>query len=129
VGEQRGSDALRLVVDGRPVARAEVASTELSRLRGLLGRRGTAGALLLTRCASVHGTGMVFVLDVGLLAGDPGGDMTVLRTTVLRPFGLVRKRRGVQHVLEAQRGAFARWGLRTGSQLRIEPGSSDEDMP
>jgi uncharacterized membrane protein (UPF0127 family) len=109
-----------LLVDGRPAAGVRVAATPLQRLRGLLGRRNTDEALLLLRCTSVHAVGMLFTLDVALLTGDPGGELTVLRTTVLRPFGMTLPRRGVQHVLEAQRGAFAAWGVAPGVRLQVE---------
>lgn len=111
-----------LRVDGRPVAAVEVVDTPWRRLRGLLGRRGTDGALLLVRCSSVHSVGMLFSLDVALLTGDPDGELTVLRTLRLPPFGVTRPMRGAQHVLEARRGAFARWDLVTGGRLLVVPG-------
>lgn len=104
----------RLIVDGRDTCELRVADSYLTRLRGLLGTRGTAGALLLSPCNGVHGMGMAYSLDVALLAED----WTVRRVAVLRPFGLVPPRRGVRHVLEAQRGAFERWGLAEGSRLQ-----------
>lgn len=103
----------RLIVDGRDTCDLLVAGSYLTRLRGLLGTRGTSGALLLSPCNGVHGVGMVYSLDVALLDQD----WTVRHTAVLRPFGLVPPRRGVRLVLEAQRGAFERWGLTTGSRL------------
>ena len=54
---------------------------------------------------------MVFTLDVAQLDDE----MRVIRTCRLRPFGLVAPRRGTRHVLEAQAGAFAGWGVRPGS--------------
>jgi uncharacterized membrane protein (UPF0127 family) len=104
-------------VNGQDVAAVQVADTYLARLRGLLGRRGTDGALLLSSCTSVHAAGMAFTLDVALLDAD----LTVLRTTRLRPFGLVLPRPGVVHILEAEHGAFGRWGLFPGVRLTIDP--------
>ena len=112
-GGQEVGDRARLRVDGRDVAPLVVADSYLGRLRGLLGRRGFDGALLLRRCSSVHAAGMVFVLDVAQLDDE----LRVIRTCRLRPFGLVAPRRGARHVLEAQAGAFASWGLRPGSVL------------
>ena len=43
----------------------EVASTHADRVRGLLGRDGLEGGLLLPRCRSVHTMGMRFPIDVG----------------------------------------------------------------
>ena len=104
----------RLWVDGSDVAPLYLAETYLSRTKGLLGTRGLNGALLISPCNSVHGLGMIYVLDVALLDAQ----LKVLHTLTLRPFGATRPRRGVKHVLEAERGAFADWELRVGSQLR-----------
>lgn len=86
--------------------------------------------MLFPRCTSVHGMGMVISLDVALLADAPSGpaghkaddpgELTVLRVVRMRPMGLVIPRRGVRHVLEAQAGAFAAWGLAPGSRISVE---------
>jgi uncharacterized membrane protein (UPF0127 family) len=115
----------RLVVDGQIVASLRLANTYWARLRGLLGTRRCPGALLISPGNSVHGLGMSYSLDVAQLDAD----LTVRHTTTLLPFGLVAPRRGVRHVLEAERGAFARWGLRIGSRLSVDsdinPGRSE----
>lgn len=105
----------RLLVDGRPVGPVVVAQSYLARARGLLLTRGVDGALLLSPGNSVHGLGMTYALDVAQLDAD----LRVLRVAALPPFGVVGPRRGVRHVLEAERGAFARWGLGPGSRLGI----------
>ncbi|MBL0885454.1 DUF192 domain-containing protein [Myceligenerans indicum] len=102
-----------LVVDGSPVAEAEVADTALGRARGLLFRRELPEALVLRPCSSVHGAWMRVRLDVALLGAD--GD--VLHAQVLRPWGVSAIRRGVGSVLEAPAGSFERWGLRVGSTV------------
>ena len=104
----------RLWVDGSDVAPLYVADGYLSRTRGLLGTRDLVGALLITPGNSVHGVGMLYALDIALLDVE----FQVLHTLVLHPFGATRPRRGVKHVLEARRGAFADWDLHVGSQLR-----------
>lgn len=104
-----------LVVDGRPVAAAEVADTVLTRARGLLFRRELPEALVLRPCSSVHGAWMRVPLDVALLARD--GE--VLHAQVLRPWGISATRRGVRDVLEAPLGSFARWGLVAGSRVAL----------
>lgn len=104
----------RLWVDGSDVAPLLVADRYLARTRGLLGTRGLVGALLISPGNSVHGIGMLYPLDVALI----NAEFQVLHTLVLHPFGATRPRRGVKHVLEAERGAFADWDLRVGSQLR-----------
>lgn len=106
----------RLVVDGRSVASLRLANTYGARLRGLLGTRRCPGALLISPGNSVHGLGMSYSLDVAQLDAE----LTVRHTTTLVPFGMVAPRRGVRQVLEAERGAFARWGLRPGSKLSID---------
>ena len=110
----------RLVVDGRDVAALRVADSGLARLRGLLGTAAEAGppfarALLLTPGNSVHGWGMRYDLDVAQLDAE----FVVVRAVRLRRGGLVAPRRGVRHVLEAQRGAFEAWGLAAGSQVAV----------
>lgn len=110
----------RLLVDGRDVAPLVVAGSWPARLRGLLGTAPggppfARGALLLSPGNSVHGWGMRYALDVAQL--DTG--FVVVRTAVLRRGGLVGARRGVRHVLEAERGAFETWGLRVGSRIGV----------
>jgi uncharacterized membrane protein (UPF0127 family) len=110
----------RLLVDGRDVARLLVADTWSARLRGFLGTVADGppyarGALLISPGNSVHGWGMRYALDVAQL--DSG--LVVVRTAVLRRGGLVGARRGVRHVLEAERGAFAAWRLQAGSRVSV----------
>jgi uncharacterized membrane protein (UPF0127 family) len=105
----------RLWLNGRDIAPLHLADSYFGRTRGLLGTRGIDGALLISPGNSVHGLGMLYALDIALL--DDG--MRVIDTLVLRPFGLTRPRRGVKHVLEAERAAFARWGLTAGGQLSV----------
>lgn len=105
----------QLVVDGRPVAEVVVADTALTRARGLLFRRVLPEALLLRPCTSVHGAWMTVPLDVALLDRE----LHVLRTQVLRPWGMTRPRKGGTQVLEAPAGSFERWGLAAGSRVSI----------
>lgn len=100
--------------DGVPVA-LEIADTARARFRGLLGREGFHGALLLTPARSVHTFRMRFAIDVAYLDAD----LNVLATETLRPHRLGRRARGTRQVLEAEAGSFERWGLRPGSELSI----------
>lgn len=59
----------------------EIAESGPARRRGLLGRDGVNGALLLTSSSSVHTVGMRFVMDVAYL--DRRG--TVLAVRTMRP--------------------------------------------
>ncbi|RPF22933.1 DUF192 domain-containing protein [Myceligenerans xiligouense] len=104
-----------LMVDGNPVAEAEVADTALTRARGLLFRRTLPEALILRPCSSVHGAWMRVRLDVALLSRE--GE--VLHAQVLRPWGVSAMRRGAKEVLEAPAGSFERWGLGVGSRVAL----------
>ena len=69
-----------LVCEGHVLASAERADDRRSRARGLLGRSGISGALVLSQCRSVHTLGMKFAIDVAHLDGEG----TVLKITHMR---------------------------------------------
>lgn len=102
-----------LLRDGEVLASLEVASRPVARMRGLLGRDGCAGALLLRPAASVHTLGMRFPLDVAYCDGD----LVVLDIARMGRWRVGRPRRGVRAVVEAEAGAFERWQLRPGDVL------------
>ncbi len=102
-----------LLRDGEVLASLEVADTRSSRHTGLLGRDSFDGALLLVPARSVHSLRMRFPIDVAWLDGD----LTVLRTTCLRPWRLTRPVVRARSIVEAEAGSFARWGLQVGDQL------------
>jgi uncharacterized membrane protein (UPF0127 family) len=78
------------------------------------------GALLLPVCRSVHTFGMGFPIDVALCASD-GSDGLVVRTVrTLRPGRITAPRLHANAVIEAELGAFARWGLVPGQRLVVE---------
>ncbi|WP_030981416.1 DUF192 domain-containing protein [Streptomyces sp. NRRL S-1813] len=95
----------------------EIAASYRARTRGLLGREGIEGALLLTPASSVHTFRMRFAIDVAYLSRD----FTVLAVRTMRPGRLGLPRPRARHVLEAEAGAMARWGLRPGLRLGVEP--------
>lgn len=95
------------------LASLEVAATRSSRRTGLLGRDSFDGALLLVPARSVHSLRMRFPIDVAWLDAD----LTVLRTTSLRPWRVTRPVVRARSVVEAEAGSFARWGLQVGDQL------------
>jgi uncharacterized membrane protein (UPF0127 family) len=81
----------------------------------LLGREGIEGALLLERVRWVHTIGMRFPIDVAYL--DAEGH-------VLKTVRMGRHRVGVpvpraRSVIEAEAGAFARWGLHVGDTIEV----------
>ncbi|MFE7662768.1 DUF192 domain-containing protein [Streptomyces celluloflavus] len=107
-GTLYGADA------GIPV---EIAGSYRARTRGLLGRDGIEGALLLTPASSVHTFRMRFALDVAYLSRD----FTVLAVRTMCPGRLGLPRPRARHVLEAEAGAMARWGLRPGLRVTVVP--------
>lgn len=104
-----------LLRGGEVVAPLEVAASLRDRIRGLLGRDGLQGALLLSPASSVHTLGLRFAIDVAYCDAR----MRVLDTVTMRPNRIGRPRLRCRHVVEAEAGRFARWGLRRGDQLEV----------
>jgi uncharacterized membrane protein (UPF0127 family) len=104
-----------LVTEGRVLASCESATDRMARRRGLLGRDGVEGALVLKGCRWVHTFGMRFAVDVAYL--DENG-------VVVKTVHMHRHRMGApvwraRSVVEAQEGAFGRWGLRVGDVVEL----------
>lgn len=95
----------------------EIAASYRARRRGLLGRDGIRGALLITPTNSIHTFGMRFAIDVAYLDRT----LRVLDVVTMKPgrLGLVRLR--ARHVLEAEAGTMADWGLRPGVRVTAVP--------
>jgi hypothetical protein len=104
-----------LLRDGDVLAAAEVADTFGKQAKGLLGLTSYQGAMLLPRARSVHTLGMRFPIDVAFCDKD----MVVLDMVRLRPWRFCRPRRRGRSVIEAQAGAFERWGLRIGDTVEL----------
>jgi uncharacterized membrane protein (UPF0127 family) len=104
-----------LLRDGDVLASLEVAGTRKARRRGLLGRDGIDGALLLRPTRAVHTVGMRFPIDVAWCDGD----LVVLRVARVSRHRLSRPVLRAHSVLEAEAGSFARWGLGVGDQLEL----------
>ena len=104
-----------LLRDGEVLAALEVATSFGDRLRGLLGRDGIDGALLLRPARSVHTVGMRFPIDVAFCDGE----LAVVATLCLRPYRMTAPRRRARVVIEAEAGAFERWRLRPGDRLEV----------
>ncbi|GFM99092.1 DUF192 domain-containing protein [Streptomyces fulvorobeus] len=92
-----------------------IAASYRARARGLLGQNGLVGALLITPCASVHTFRMRFPIDVAYLDRHH----TVLAVRTMRPGRLGLPRLRARHVVEAEAGAMAAWGMRPGTRVRI----------
>ncbi|QLH23866.1 DUF192 domain-containing protein [Streptomyces sp. Rer75] len=118
-----GTGTLR-VPDGVDVP-LEIAASYRARSRGLLGRDGLTGAILLTPASGVHTFRMRFAIDVAYLDRR----MTVLAVTTLRPGRLGLPRAFSRHVLEAEAGAMEGWGLRRGVRVAVDPGPSSSPPP
>jgi uncharacterized protein len=104
-----------LLRQGDVLAAAEVAETFGQRSRGLLGKTSYEGAMVLPRTRSVHTFGMRFAVDVAVCDKD----MVVVGVTTLRPWRMSLPRRRGRSMIEAQAGAFDRWGLRVGDRLEL----------
>ncbi|MGH9079100.1 MAG: DUF192 domain-containing protein [Acidimicrobiales bacterium] len=104
-----------LLREGDVLAGAEVASGLAGRSKGLLGQTGYDGAMVLPRTRSVHTFGMKFSVDVAFCDKE----MVVVGVTRLRPWRLSVPRRGGRSVIEAEAGAFERWGLKVGDRLEL----------
>ena len=104
-----------LVRDDKVLGSLEIAETHRARSRGLLGRDGCDGALLIPNTRSVHSFGMRFDIDVAFLDADN----IVIRTLTLRRRRVTKIVMRARHVLEAEAGSFHDWELDVGDQLEI----------
>ena len=91
-----------------------------ARRRGLLGRDHLDGAIVLRPCRWIHTIGMRFPLDVAFLDDDG---------MVVKTMQMHQHRIGVpvwraNLVVEAEAGAFARWGLRVGDVVEVRDDDS-----
>jgi uncharacterized membrane protein (UPF0127 family) len=104
-----------LLRDGDVLASLEVAANRRERRRGLLGRDGLEGALLLRPTRAVHTLGMRFPIDVAWCDRE----LVVLRVAQLGRHRLSRPVLRASAVVEAEAGSFERWGLQPGDQLEL----------
>jgi uncharacterized protein len=110
-----------LVSDARVLASAEVADTRRARRRGLLGRDGLDGALVIERCRWIHTVGMRFPIDVAYLDDDG----IVVKTMHMNRFRVGIPVWRASWVIEAEGGAFGRWGLHVGDEVELRHDESD----
>ena len=108
-----------LVHDDKVLATLEVADSARGRARGLLGRDGFEGAILLAPARSIHTVRMRFAIDVAYLDGDD----RVLRIVTMQPNRLGMPVMKARSVIEAEAGSFERWALRVGDRVEIRGGS------
>ena len=105
-----------LLRDGEVLAALEVADGPIGRMRGLLGRDGIDGGFHLKPTRSVHTIGMRFPIDVAFCDRR----LIVVACVCMVPNRVGRLRIRARSVIEAEAGAFERWGLKTGDQLEIK---------
>jgi hypothetical protein len=105
-----------LLRDGEVLASLEIARSVPSRVRGLLGRDGIEGALLITKAKSVHTMGMRFPIDVAFVDRE----LRVVRMVTMRRWRLGRPTWKAHSVLEASAGAFELWQLHVGDVLAVK---------
>lgn len=114
------------IVSGtRVLASAEVAASRSARRRGLLGRDAHRGGFVIPGCRSVHTLGMRFPIDVAFVDADG----TVLRIARMNRHRIGRPVWKSDLVIEAEAGAFERWGLHVGDVVEIRAESSDGAAP
>ena len=106
-----------LVRDGQVLAAAEEPSGVGGRTRGLLGRDGIDGVMVLRPCRNVHTFGMRFAIDVAFCDRDG----VVLRTATLAPRRISPIVMRSAMTLEAEAGALARWNVKAGDRLELRP--------
>ncbi|HHX77395.1 MAG TPA: DUF192 domain-containing protein [Firmicutes bacterium] len=95
---------------------AEIADTFLTRLKGLLCRKGLPAGrgLLIKPCRSVHTFGMAFPIDVAFV--DRDSRICHLVENML-PGRVSRHVREAVYVLEAPAGTFKAAGIGTGAKI------------
>lgn len=103
----RGDDVL---------AAAEVAVTRRQRRRGLARRHSLEGVFVLRPCRQVHSFGMRFPIDVAFCDRDG----FVLHTTRMVPTRVSRPVPRAYFAVEANSGAFERWGLSVGDRVEVK---------
>ena len=113
-----------LVSGGRVLASAVCTSSSRERRRGLLGRDSVDGALVLDHCRWIHTVGMRFDIDVAYL--DANG--LVVKTVHMHRMRVGAPVVRARSVIEAQSGAFARWGLHVGDVIEVRTGSPDSGV-
>ena len=104
-----------LVSEARVLASAEIAGDRRSRRKGLLKQDRFEGALVIEPCRWIHTIGMRFPIDVAYLDADG---------VVIKTIKMHRHRMGIpvtraRTVIEAEAGAFSRWGLRVGDLVEV----------
>ncbi|MEU9244580.1 DUF192 domain-containing protein [Streptomyces sp. NPDC048385] len=94
----------------------EIATSYRARTKGLLGRDGLEGAILLSPANGIHTFRMRIPIDVAYLDRR----LNVIAVRTMPPGRLGRPRLRSRHVLEAEAGAMAEWGVEVGTRVTVE---------
>ncbi len=97
------------------LASLEVAEGWRARSRGLLGRDGIDGALLLRPARSVHTFRMRFPIDAAFVDRD----LVVRKVVTLAPNRVAAPVWSAHAVIETEAGCFAHWDVVPGDRLEI----------
>ena len=98
----------------------EIACTMASRLRGLIGRSGFNGVLLLVPCRDVHTFGMNRPIDVAFVASDG----TIIES--VRGVGPWRRLKNRHAAATAERFASESPWFRLGDRIQDGPGGGEQ---
>jgi uncharacterized membrane protein (UPF0127 family) len=96
----------------------EIAASYRARTKGLLGRDSVEGAILLSPASGVHTFRMRIPIDVAYLDRR----LTVIAVRTMKPGRLGLPRFRSRHVLEAEAGVMAGWGVRAGVRVEVVVG-------
>lgn len=114
-----------LVRDGKVLATIEVATSLRDRTRGLLGRDGIEGAILLRPAKSVHTVRMRFAIDVAFCDRD----LVVLKVVTVPRNRVTIPVRRARAAIEAEAGMMGKWGIVPGDRLHVRGLDDDADAP
>ncbi|MFJ9564389.1 DUF192 domain-containing protein [Streptomyces fuscichromogenes] len=107
---------------GVRVVPLEIAVSYRARTRGLLGRDGLDGAILLSPANGIHTFRMRMAIDVAYLDRR----LNVIAVRTMRPGRLGMPRLRSRHVLEAEAGAMAGWGVEVGATVSVSVSGEEE---
>jgi uncharacterized protein len=113
-----------LVHDAQVLATLEVQTSLRGRTRGLLGRDGIDGAILLRPARSVHTLRMRFPIDVAFCDRN----LVVVKVVTLAPNRVTRPVLRARSVIECEAGMLRKWDIVPGTSLEVR-GFEDGNDP
>jgi len=108
-----------LVREGKVLATLEVADSLRARTKGLLGRDGIEGAILLQPARSVHTFRMRFPIDVAFCDAN----LKVVKVVTLSRNRMALPVLKASAAIECEAGMLRRWGVCPGDVLEIRGNS------